>query len=129
MPSPAGGEGAITSAGFAPLPQRPVVSDQRIADRVRLLHDGGMAAVLDYGDGDPVTERALELVCVLDMRQRIVVRLQIENRYEACGMIRLARGAVTGDPLGGEHLGVPAGEPAARIVVGREEGELQRLQS
>src|SRR5882672_12440963 len=66
---------------------------------------------------------------VLDMRQRIVVGLQIEDRDGAGSIVLLARGAIAGDPLRRQDLRMPAGEPAARIMAGREEGILQRLQS
>ena len=88
-----------------------------------------MAAIGDHRHGDPVAERALELKRVLDMRQWIMVGLQIQDWGIAAGVILGARGAVAGDPLRRQHLGMPASEPAAGIVAGREKGKLQRLQS
>jgi hypothetical protein len=39
--------------------------------------------VRDHHDGDAVAERALVVLGVVDMRQRIVVRLEIEHRRAA----------------------------------------------
>ncbi len=85
--------------------------------------------VVDDDHGHAVAERALELVGVLDMRQRIAPWLQIEDRGAAAGIVCLPRGAVAGDALRRQHLRMPALEPGRRIVAGRKEGKAERLQA
>ena len=104
-------------------PQLARIGDQRIADRIRLLRDHAVARARDHHDCHAVAELGLVGPGVLDMSERIVVGLQVENRRIAAGKILLARGAVAGAALGRQDLGIPAREPAARIIAGREEGE------
>jgi hypothetical protein len=81
---------------------------------------------LDHHDADAFAELSLVGLGVLDMRQRIVLGLQVEDRRLSRREVLVAGGAIAGDALRRQHLGMPAFQPAARVVAGRKEGELQR---
>jgi hypothetical protein len=66
------------------------VVDEGVRDEVRLLGNGGMAGVRDDRDGDAFAEHPLVIVGVLRVRQRVVVRLQVEDRCLSGRVVLLA---------------------------------------
>jgi len=67
--------------------------------------------VRDHHDRHAIAQRAPVFLRVLDMRQRIVVRLKIKNRRVSGRVVFFPRGPVAGDPLGREHVGMPSAQP------------------
>jgi hypothetical protein len=87
-----------------------------------------VTGVQNNRDGDAVAELVLHLVAFVRRLERVVRGLQIEQRRAARGppiglLHRRHRGA-----LRVAHDGMPAIEPTARIIAGREERKAQGLE-
>src|SRR5712672_3738080 len=113
--------------GIRPKPAR--VGNERITDEFRLFRNRGVAAVGNDHDRNAVTQGALEFMRILDMSERIMVWLQIEDRCAPGRIVGLTRGPIAGDPLRCQYLRVPARKPRSCVVTGRKERKLQGLEA
>src|SRR5258708_5756972 len=95
------------------LSQPAGVIDQRRADEIGLFGNRGVARLRDDDDGDPPAQTPLVLPPMIAMRERVVSRLEIEDRRGAAGIVLLPPGLVARDARRRPPHRMPAAEPHA----------------
>ena len=88
-----------------------------------------MACMRDHDDFDAVADHRFEHIGETARRDRIVFRLQIQNRRLAAGEILVDRSVIARPGFGFVGFRIPAAQPHRGVVARREEGLLQIFQA